>query len=230
MISSMTHGWSSLPKLFVCAHALWFYRLNDVAWNSRNRVSFGTLASGHDGYHDSVDRIVIWAFPKSYTANDSRIGCSELHHQGEFLHNYYTFESVHNKNDDSVVRILVNLSCELWGFFNYVTLIMGHNYFITRRVICKAIVWFVLKVTAVLIFSLKQLNMHVTFDHYWLEETTPEPCEQAKTATSPLHRTWHLMTVWVSLVVQSRQSPFSVVSLPFLFPFAFLSHSSIHVA
>ena len=147
-----------------------------------------------------------WAFPKSYTANDSRIECSELHHQGGFLHNYNTFESVHKNNHDSVVRILVDLSCELWGFFNYVTLIMGHNYFITRRVTCKVIVWFVLKVTAVLIFSLKQLNMHVTFDHYWLKETTPELCEQAKTATSPLHRTWHLIAVWVSLVVQSRST------------------------
>ena len=75
----------------------------------------------------------------SYTANDSQIGCSELHHQGEFLHNYYTFESVHNNNHDSVVRILVDLSCELWYFFKYVTLIMGHNFFITRSVICSAI-------------------------------------------------------------------------------------------
>jgi len=34
---------------------------------------------------------------------------SELHHQGEFLHNYYTFESMH---DDGVVRIFLGLSCE----------------------------------------------------------------------------------------------------------------------
>jgi len=45
--------------------------------------------------HDSVDT---WAFPESYTAKDSRIGCSsmmadngktkgsELHQQSEFLH------------------------------------------------------------------------------------------------------------------------------------------------
>jgi len=36
--------------------------------------------------------------------------CSELHHQGEILHYYYTFESVHNGNHDCVV-----LSCELGG-------------------------------------------------------------------------------------------------------------------
>ena len=42
---------------------------------------------------------------------------SELHHQGEFLHNYYMFESVHDGDHDSVVRIFVSLSCELWGFF-----------------------------------------------------------------------------------------------------------------
>jgi len=35
---------------------------------------------------------------------------SELHHRGEFLHNYYTFESVHDDDHDSVVRIFVGLS------------------------------------------------------------------------------------------------------------------------
>ena len=37
---------------------------------------------------------------------------SELHHQGEFLHNYYTFQSVQDNNHDGVVRIFVGLSCE----------------------------------------------------------------------------------------------------------------------
>ena len=47
---------------------------------------------------------------------------SELHHQGEFLRNYYTFESVHDGDRDSVVRIFIGLSCELGGFFNYIIL------------------------------------------------------------------------------------------------------------
>jgi len=37
-----------------------FYRLNEGAWNSRNKVSFGTLASGHDGYHDGVELYCQW--------------------------------------------------------------------------------------------------------------------------------------------------------------------------
>ena len=39
---------------------------------------------------------------------------SELHHRGEFLHNY-TFESVHDGDHDGVVRIFVGLpaSCEV---------------------------------------------------------------------------------------------------------------------
>ena len=39
---------------------------------------------------------------------------SELHHRGEFLHNY-AFESVHDGDHDGVVRIFVGLSCELGG-------------------------------------------------------------------------------------------------------------------
>jgi len=38
---------------------------------------------------------------------------SELHHQGEFLHNYCMFESVHDGDHDGVVRIFVSLSYEL---------------------------------------------------------------------------------------------------------------------
>jgi len=38
---------------------------------------------------------------------------SELHHRGEFLHNYYTFESVHDGDYNGVVRIFVGLSCKL---------------------------------------------------------------------------------------------------------------------
>jgi len=38
---------------------------------------------------------------------------SEVHHQGEYLHNYYMFESVHNGDHNGVVRVFVGLSCEL---------------------------------------------------------------------------------------------------------------------
>jgi len=34
---------------------------------------------------------------------------SELHHRSDFLHGYYTFESLHDSNHNSVVRIS-------WGF------------------------------------------------------------------------------------------------------------------
>ena len=34
--------------------------------------------------------------------------CSEFHHRGEFLHNYwYTFESVHDGDHDGVIRIFI---------------------------------------------------------------------------------------------------------------------------
>jgi len=39
---------------------------------------------------------------------------SELQHQGEFLHNYYMFESVNDGDHNGAVRIFVGLSCELW--------------------------------------------------------------------------------------------------------------------
>ena len=60
---------------------------------------------------------------------------SELHHWGEFLHDHYTFESVHDSNHDGVVRIFVGLSCELRGFFNYITLdyILWRNYIMGLR-------------------------------------------------------------------------------------------------
>ena len=65
-----------------------------------------------------------WAFPESYTADDSWIVRSSdggqqgteglmTHHQGEFLHNYYTFVSLHDSEHEGVVRIFVALSCEL---------------------------------------------------------------------------------------------------------------------
>ena len=37
---------------------------------------------------------------------------SKLHGRGEFLHNHYRFESVHDGERDGVVGIFVNLSCE----------------------------------------------------------------------------------------------------------------------
>jgi len=48
---------------------------------------------------------------------------SLLHHQGEFLHNYYMFVSLHDSDHEGVVRIFVALSCELWGYlFTLITL------------------------------------------------------------------------------------------------------------
>ena len=64
-----------------------------------------------------------WAFPKSYTADDSWIVRSsdggqrgDKRLQGEFLHNYYTFVSLHDSDREGVVRIFIALSCELWLF------------------------------------------------------------------------------------------------------------------
>ena len=54
-------------------------------------------------------------------ADNGKTKGSELHYQSDFLHDYYMFKSVHNGNHDSVVRIFVDLSCELWGFFDYIT-------------------------------------------------------------------------------------------------------------
>jgi len=34
-----------------------------------------------------------------------------IHHQGEFLYNYYTFVSLRDSNHEGVVRIFVALSC-----------------------------------------------------------------------------------------------------------------------
>jgi len=45
---------------------------------------------------------------------------SELHHQGAFLQDYYTFESSHDGDHDGIVRLFVGLSCELGGFLVYV--------------------------------------------------------------------------------------------------------------
>ena len=36
-----------------------------------------------------------------------------LHYQGAFLHNYYTFVSLRDSDHEGVVRIFVDLSCEL---------------------------------------------------------------------------------------------------------------------
>ena len=45
---------------------------------------------------------------------------SELHHQGAFLQDYYTFESSHDGDHDGIVRLFVGLSCELGGYLVYV--------------------------------------------------------------------------------------------------------------
>ena len=60
---------------------------------------------------------------------------SELHHQVEFLCNYYTFESMHDGDHDGIVRLFVGLSCELGGFFSlrhrlhYITLHCVEQFF-----------------------------------------------------------------------------------------------------
>ena len=70
-----------------------------------------------------------WAFPENYTADDSWIVHWAMadngetkgliaHHQGEFLHNYRTFVSLHDSDHDGVVRIFVALSSELWGYLH----------------------------------------------------------------------------------------------------------------
>jgi len=72
----------------------------------------------------------LWAFPESYTAwscaramveNGETKGVINLP-QGEFLHNYYTFVSLHECDHEGVVTILVALSCELWSSFIYIAL------------------------------------------------------------------------------------------------------------
>ena len=62
-----------------------------------------------------------WVFPESYTAGscaramaeNGETNGSSLHHQGEFLHKYCTFVSLHDSDNEGVVRIFVALSCEL---------------------------------------------------------------------------------------------------------------------
>ena len=65
-----------------------------------------------------------WAFPESYMpmtvglcaramAIDGRQKRTELHNRGEFLHNYYKFESMHNGDHDGVA---FPASWEVWLF------------------------------------------------------------------------------------------------------------------
>ena len=63
-----------------------------------------------------------WAFPESYTADDSWIvrwsdggqrGDLRAHNSTEFLHKYCTLVSLHDSDHDGVVRIYVALSYEL---------------------------------------------------------------------------------------------------------------------
>ena len=65
---------------------------------------------------------------------------SYLHHRGEFLHNYYMFDSVYDDDHDGVVRIFVGLSCEpgrlISYLINYIIIyIMWNNFSPTRSVI-----------------------------------------------------------------------------------------------
>ena len=94
-------------------------------------------SSVHNINHDSVDRIFMGLSWELYCHWESdqvlkqqwttgRQKGSELHHQDELLHNYYTFESVHDSDQDSVVRIFVGLSFELMFLYShYITL---HNF------------------------------------------------------------------------------------------------------
>ena len=66
-----------------------------------------------------------WAFPESYTADDSSIVRSSDGGHGEtkgFITPPSVTESLHDSDHEGVVRIFVALSCELWGLFNYITL------------------------------------------------------------------------------------------------------------
>ena len=62
-----------------------------------------------------------WAFPESYTAGSCTRAMVDNREtkwlitalSGEFLHNYYTFVSLHDSDHEGVVRIFVALSCEL---------------------------------------------------------------------------------------------------------------------
>jgi len=53
--------------------------------------------------------------------------------QGGFLHDYYTFESMHDGDHDGVVRIFVGLSCELGSLIIYYT--PGRGKIVPRNVI-----------------------------------------------------------------------------------------------
>jgi len=44
---------------------------------------------------------------------------SYLHQRGEFLHNYYTFDSLYDGDHDGVVRIFVGLSSEPGRLISY---------------------------------------------------------------------------------------------------------------
>jgi len=84
--------------------------------------------SVHDGDHGRAVRMIVGLSEELYWQRKSdqareqwqstgRQKGSELHHQGEFLHNYYMFGSVDNSNRNGVVTISVALSCEVGGFF-----------------------------------------------------------------------------------------------------------------
>jgi len=49
-----------------------------------------------------------------------------IHHWGEFLHNYYMFESVHDGNHNGIVRIFVGFEVSLI-FYITVSLITLHD-------------------------------------------------------------------------------------------------------
>ena len=69
-----------------------------------------------DQYMHRHVRDVITVIDKQWWSMGRQKG-SELHHWNDFLHNYYTFESVHDGDNDGVVKMFVGLSCQLWGLF-----------------------------------------------------------------------------------------------------------------
>ena len=76
--------------------------------------------SVHDGDHGGAVRMFVGLSEELYWQRKSdqareqwqstgRQKGSELHHQGEFLHNYYMFGSVDNSDRNGVVTIFVGL-------------------------------------------------------------------------------------------------------------------------
>jgi len=87
----------------------------------------------HDGNHNSMDRIFVslcwelycqWQSDRAINSRDNDGQQEDKRVQNSttkvsFCKIVTHFESVHDGDCDSVVRIFVGLSCKLWGFINY---------------------------------------------------------------------------------------------------------------